>query len=291
VRFSPVVADHMAYSVSDPKASSVHVVDLATGKASATKLSAGFQILAVALNTRADSAYFIARLPQQGAAPGVWRISTSDGRAEQIIAGGPADAWSADDVDRRVALTPDGKRLAVTDCLSGGPCRVRVVDTASLARTELSVPSRAGEVGMGVLGVLNTGIVVVSDTEDASAFALVPFAGGPARDLIEFSGTGPLERELLPMANAIVWLENEASDRHQTVAHVTDVDSGRDAVVHRANRYYEIGSTDTLALPPQAFLLVPDACFPGPDRIEVLFQWRTGRAIPTGWTASSFCNG
>ena len=300
---SRMTGGRMAYSVSDPGLTEIHVVTAATGKVSTLEVK-GHPAITADLTLAPDgrSVFYVGRErivpdlpgnPDIGAATGVWRVDLGgDGVPERVLP--PATPTSLDPfwTDGHLAsglfLTSDGATLVAADWVGGiSPARIRVVDLGTGA-----VVDRSAKAMMLPLGVSGRDLVGLAAAEGPDRVLALDLNSGPARQIFR----GDLLFFALQRTSPIAaYINNGLRAQGKTELHVVDLRSGVQAIAYRSQtRAYTPGLPGRIEAPPDWIFLTPEAsCLPPSDNVGALLNWRTGEIVRLGMEESppGLCNG
>jgi hypothetical protein len=164
----------VAYAVSDPDLTEIHVITAATGDISTFEVEGHPAITALILAPDGGSAFYVGwqrRVPYlQGnsvleAGTGVWRLDLSvDAVPVRILppatptSGSPF--WLDGEVDSALFIASDGGTLVATDSVGTGAARIRVVDFATgstVDRSTEAIVYPQGVSGRDLVGVSANG--------------------------------------------------------------------------------------------------------------------------------------
>lgn len=293
----------MAYAVSDPDLTEIHVITAATGNVATLEVKGHPTITAdLTLSPDGRSAFYVGRQrivpelpgnPDIGAATGVWRVDLGgDGVPVPILPpAAPTTSdpfWTDGHLTSDLFLTSDGATLVAADWVGGiSPARIRVVDLATGAMVD-----RSTEALVLPLGISGRDLVGLAAAEGPDRLLVVDLNSGPARQIFR----GDLLFFALHRTSPIAaYINNGLRVQGKTELHVIDLRSGAQAVAFRSeDRIYEPGWPGRVEAPPDWIFLTPDAsCLPPSDNVGALLKWHTGELVPLGMEESppGLCNG
>jgi hypothetical protein len=281
----------VAYAVSDPDLTEIHVITAATGDISTFEVEGHPAITALILAPDGGSAFYVGwqrRVPYlQGnsvleAGTGVWRLDLSvDAVPVRILppatptSGSPF--WLDGEVDSALFIASDGGTLVAADSVGTGAARIRVVDFATgstVDRSTEAIVYPQGVSGRDLVGVSAEWRLVVLDLDS-----------GLARQILARFSSLALQRTA-----PIAAYTDQPSDP-KTELHVIDVHSGVEAIAFRSEVHYDPGWPGMIEAPAD-WIFIESEC-PRPDSVGALLNWHTGELVPLGWeeAPSGFCNG
>lgn len=299
--YSWMTGGQLAYSVSDPERTEIHVISAATGDDSTIEVQGHPTINAdITLAPDGRSAFFVGRErvtpdlpgnPDIGNSTGVWKVDLrGDGVPNRILPpGAPTTAdpfWTDGHIRSDLFITPDGRTLVAADWIGGiSPARIRVVDLANgstVDRTAVQIVAPIGISGRRLVGL--------GAPTGPTPMVVLDLDSGIARQIGE--GDSLIPQRTVPIG---VYIDNTLRIEGKTELHVIDLRSGVDAVAFRSeDRVYEPGLAGRLEAPADWIFMTPDAsCLPPSDNVGVLLNWRTGELVRLGMKEAppGTCNG
>jgi hypothetical protein len=301
--FSWMTGGRMAYAVSDPDLTEIHLITAATGDVATFEVK-GHPTITVDLTLAPDgrSAFFVGRErivpdlpgnPDIGAATGVWRVDlNADGVPERILPPAtPTDAdpfWTDGHLASQLFLMADGSTLVAADWIGGiSPARIRVIDLATGSKVD-----RSAEAMVLPIGVSGRDLVGLAASDGPQRLVALDLDSGLARQIFEGEFLSLAIQRMAPIAS---YVDNTIRANGKTELHVVDLRTGADAVAFRSeDRIYEPALAGRLEAPPDWIFLAPDAaCLPPSDNVGALLNWHTGELVPLGMAEAppGTCNG
>ncbi len=301
--FSWMTGGRVAYSVSNPDETVIHVITAATGDVSTFEIK-GHPTITTEITLAPDgrSVFFVGREriapvlpgnPDIEAATGVWRVDLG-GDGVQVPILPPATPTSGDPfwTDGHMAsdlfLTPDGATLVAVDWIGGiSPARIRVVDVASGSTVD-----RSTDAMVLPLGISGRDLVGLGASDGPERLVVLDLDSGLARQILEGEFVFLAIQRMAPIG---VYVDNALRSEGKTELHVIDLRSGTQAVAFRSeDRVYEPGLAARIEAPPDWIFIAPDAaCLPPSDNVGALLNWHTGELVPLGMREAppGTCNG
>jgi hypothetical protein len=302
--YSWMTGGRVAFAVSDPDRTEIHVITAATGDVVTFDVEGPPTIITneLALTPDGRSAYFVGRErivpdlpgnPDIGAATGVWRVDLrGDGVPVRLLP--PATPTSADPfwtdghASSDLFLTADGSILVATDWIGGiSQARIRVVDLATGSTADRTIDAMVSPIGIS-----GRELVGFAASDGPQRLVTINLDSEQARQIFEGDFLSLAIQRTAPIG---AFVDNALRSSGKTELHVIDLRTGVQAIAFRSeDRAYEPGSVADIEAPPDWIFLTPDAsCVPPSENVGALLNWHTGELVPLGMHEAppGSCNG